>query len=206
MSKAESTMLPLGTFLPSFVLPVVNGTKKIDQSQNLTYRKLSSEIFKKKPLLIMLICAHCPFVKHVENEITNLQNDYENIIDLLAVSSNSLKTHPQDAPIYLEKQAKENGWRFPYLFDSDQELAKALQASCTPDFFLFSPSDQADLRLAYRGQLDNSRPSNKIPVNGNDLRAAINAVVQLKDIPMEQKPSIGCNIKWHPGQEPYWFI
>ena len=124
---------------------------------------------------------------------------------MIAISSNSLITHPQDGPIYLAKQAKENGWKFPYLFDENQSFAKALKAACTPDFFLFAPSPDGVQKLFYRGQFDKSRPGNNLPVNGSDIRKGIDAILQSKPIPLDQKPSIGCNIKWHPGKEPYWF-
>ena len=207
MVKTQSTMKGLGTTLPFFDLPVVNkalGKMELDAPTNVCER-LNSDFFNKKPLLIMFLCAHCPFVKHVENEITNLQNDYSAFIDLLAISSNSLITHPQDGPVYLAKQAKENCWDFPYLFDSEQSFAKALEASCTPDFFFFVPSSNGNQELFYRGQLDESRPTNGKPVNGFDLRQAIDSHLKSIPIPIEQKPSIGCNIKWHPGKEPNWF-
>ena len=155
----------------------------------------------------MILCAHCPFVKHVESEITKLQNDYLDEIYFIAISSNSLKTHPQDGPKNLAKQAKKNGWNFPYLFDKNQVLAKALKAACTPDFFVFAPSKkELEQKLIYRGQLDSSRPGNNVEVTGEDLRSAIRALLSGEDISSDQKPSIGCNIKWHPGREPSWFV
>ena len=134
-----------------------------------------------------------------------MEYDYLNFIDFIAVSSNSLRTHPQDGPQNLAKQAQENEWRFPYLFDYDQSLAKALKAACTPDFFLFAPANDKEQKLVYRGQLDDSRPANSLPLNGSDLRNAINALLSSQPIFSKQKPSIGCNIKWHPGSEPNWF-
>ena len=207
MTKTASTMMPLGTVLPSFDLPVVNRieNKREKHLAHKALRQVSSDLFKKKPLLIMVICAHCPFVKHIENEITNIQNDYLRSIDVVAISSNSLITHPKDGPEYLAKQANKNGWEFPYLFDEKQSLAKDLKAACTPDFFLFAPLKEGIQKLYYRGQFDNSRPGNNIPVSGTDVRQALDSILEAKSISFEQKPSIGCNIKWHPGQEPHWF-
>ena len=204
MVRTSSTMLPLGTRLPSFELSVVNGTGLKNYGPN-NLTSLSSKTLPSKPILLMVICAHCPFVKHIELGISNLDSDYGDRVQLIAISSNSLITHPQDGPEYLANQANENGWRFPYLIDSNHSLAKALKAACTPDFFLFSPSLEGFQELQYRGQLDNSRPGNNIPVTGEDLRFALDGVLQGKVIPNDQKPSIGCNIKWDPGMEPIWF-
>jgi len=159
----------------------------------------------KKPLFLMVICAHCPFVKHVESGITNLFNSFGDDVQFLAISSNSLITHPQDSPELLAAQANKLGWTFPYLFDSDQKLAKALKAACTPDFYIFWPSPDGALKLRYRGQMDGSRPGNDIPVSGEDIRLTLNSLLRGEDISADQKPSIGCNIKWHPGMEPKWF-
>ena len=153
----------------------------------------------------MILCAHCPFVKHIESALTQLNYDYRDKVDFLGVSSNSLETHPQDSPENLSAQARENGWTFPYLFDQDQAFAKALQAACTPDFFLFDFSNERKHFLKYRGQLDASRPGNQIPLTGKDLRLALNAALKNKEVSFDQKPSIGCNIKWHPDNEPSWF-
>jgi len=204
MVRTKSTMLPLGTILPFFELPIIHGTPLSDfYSKDL--QRLSSNMLPQKPLLLMVICAHCPFVKHIESEITKLEQDFGNSIQMIAFSSNSLVTHPQDEPDNLAKQASLWGWRFPYLFDLDQSLAKDLMAACTPDFFLFSPSSKGKQELKYRGQLDESTPGNELPVTGKDLRRAINKVLQLEILDFSQKPSIGCNIKWHPGNEPHWF-
>ena len=159
----------------------------------------------KRPLFLMVICAHCPFVKHVESGITNLFNSFGDDIQFLAISSNSVKTHPQDAPEFLASQANQLGWKFPYLFDSDQNLAKALKAACTPDFYIFWPSPDGGSTLRYRGQMDGSRPGNEIPVSGDDIRLALRSLLKGEDISANQIPSIGCNIKWHPGMEPEWF-
>lgn len=153
----------------------------------------------------MLLCSHCPFVKHIEDELSRIDRDYSARVTLLGVASNSWITHPQDGPEALADQAQRNGWRFPYLLDQQQTLAKALRAACTPEFYLFAPDGEGTQTLRYRGQLDGSRPGNGLPVDGHDLRAALEAVLKGDDPDMEQQPSIGCNIKWHPGQEPRWF-
>lgn len=158
-------------------------------------------MLEQKPVLIMILCAHCPFVKHVEEELAKLDSDFCNYIQLLAVASNCTETHPEDGVEFLAQQKEKNGWTFPYLLDSDQKFAKSLMASCTPDFFLFS----AEHQLIYRGQMDGSRPGNGIPPSGLDLRAAIEATLNSKLVSKDQKPSIGCNIKWRKGSEPSWF-
>ncbi len=205
MFRTASTMLPLGTQLPDFKLEVVSGLNfsSNDRLRALSYIKSSDLI--KKPLFLMVICAHCPFVKHVEIGITNLFNSFGDDVQFLAISSNSLITHPQDSPEFLASQANKLGWKFPYLFDSDQKLAKALKAACTPDFFIFWPCPDGGSKLRYRGQMDGSRPGNEIPVSGADIRKALNSLLNGEDISANQKPSIGCNIKWHPGKEPEWF-
>ena len=205
MVRTASTMLTLGTKLPDFNLPLVEGTNNNCSFSQRNSGMVSSNDLVKKPLLILIICAHCPFVKHLEEEFSKLDSDYSTLVQILAVSSNSLITHPQDGPEYLKMQAKRNKWSFPYLFDEDQGFAKALKAACTPDVFLFSPQVSGEQILRYRGQLDESRPGNKIPVTGSDLRHALETVIRGDSILKEQKPSIGCNIKWHPGQEPDWF-
>ncbi len=205
MVKTASEMLPLGTPMPDFSLPVVETTNFIATSPLHGLKTLNSTMFEEKIILLMIICAHCPFVKHIESELTNLEREYGKLIQMIAVSSNSLITHPQDAPEYLLLQANEAGWHFPYLFDSDQTLAKDLKAACTPDFFLFAPAKDRVSRLQYRGQLDGSRPGNDVSLTGQDLRGAFEALLNGKAVSSDQKPSIGCNIKWHPGKEPSWF-
>ncbi len=205
MVRTLSTMLPLGTVLPHFDLTVVKGTPFLENDKARDLDKLSDKVLGGKPILLMIICAHCPFVKHVEPELTKLDQDYCNKVQMIAISSNSLITHPQDGVENLALQAQQQGWGFPYLLDIDQSLAKALKAACTPDFFLFSRFDDGNQKLRYRGQLDASRPGSKIPLNGNDLRSALDAVLEGNEVFPDQKPSIGCNIKWHPGQEPAWF-
>ena len=193
MALTPSTMLPLDTALPLFHLPVVKGghcdSTELDQ----------------RPVLLMVICAHCPFVKHVEPELTRLDADYHPSVQMLAVSSNSLITHPQDDEAHLAEQAKRHGWRFRYLMDQEQTLAKALNAACTPEFYLFSPDAKNSQTLRYRGQLDASRPGNDAPLDGADLRAALDAVLRGHAVSTAQVASVGCNVKWHPGQEPTWF-
>ncbi len=208
MTLTPSTMLPLGTELPVFKLPIIRGKWAELGSFNpktteVTF--LENEDINELPVLIMLLCAHCPFVKHVELELAKIDKTYGKRLQMIAVSSNSLITHPQDDPKHLADQSKRLGWSFPYLFDADQNLAKALQAACTPDFFLFSRNKSRVHTLCYRGQLDESRPGNDLPVTGRDLRSAIEAVLSGEEVAIDQKPSIGCNIKWHPGAEPQWF-
>ena len=208
MVRTNSTMLPLGTELPTFELQVVS---KNQHSSDHTHERdldyISNASLSSRPLLLMVICAHCPFVKHIESQITMIQEDYTKSLEIIGISSNSLLTHPQDGPSNLAHQAINAGWHFPYLLDEDQSFAKSLRAACTPDFFLFSrPSgDPLTPKLVYRGQLDESRPGNKTPVTGADLRFAIDSLLADKPISRDQKPSIGCNIKWHPGNEPSWF-
>ena len=194
MVLTPSTMLPLGTELPGFHLPrVTGGTVRHD---NLDPR----------PVLLMVICAHCPFVKHVEPELTRLDAAFSDRIQIIGVSSNSLITHPQDGPEQLADQARRNGWGFTYLLDKQQTLAKALRAACTPEFYLFARADSdSPQTLRYRGQLDGSRPGNDVPLNGQDLRAALDAVLSGAEVEGEQIASVGCNVKWNPGQEPSWF-
>ncbi len=198
-------MLPLGTPLPPFELTVVKSTNLLCNPLIRGLSQINNQMLVGKPILIMIICAHCPFVKHIEAELTKLDKDYGHKVHFLAIASNSLITHPQDGPEQLALQVKQQGWSFPYLLDLDQSLAKSLQAACTPDFFLFSSFGQGFPKLRYRGQLDSSRPGNDIPVTGKDLRLALDTVLQCKEVSFDQKPSIGCNIKWHPGKEPYWF-
>ena len=205
MVRTASTMLPLGTQLPAFELGVVSGVNLAPDDSLKGLSHISNFELTKRPLFLMVICAHCPFVKHVESGITNLFNSFGDDVQFLAISSNSVKTHPQDSPEFLANQANQLGWKFPYLFDSDQKLAKALKAACTPDFYIFWPSPNGVSTLRYRGQMDGSRPGNEIPVSGDDIRLALRSLLNGEDISANQKPSIGCNIKWHPGMEPDWF-
>ena len=192
MVKTASTMLPLGTAAPEFQLPdVVSG-------ETISLATFSD----RQALLLMFICQHCPFVKHVQEELAKIGQDYsDRSLGVVAVSANDVANYPDDSPTKLKQMATELGYNFPVCYDESQEVSKAYTAACTPDFFLFN----ADHKLAYRGQLDDSRPSNGVPVTGKDLRQAINLVLQQQEINFEQKPSIGCNIKWKPGNEPEYF-
>ncbi len=193
MALTPSTMLALGTGLPGFDLPQVKGGR------------LNSQSLDDRPVLLMVLCAHCPFVKHVEPELTRLDNDFSDGVQLIGVSSNSLITHPQDGPEQLAAQAQQHGWSFPYLLDQQQSLARALRAACTPEFYLFSTDGEGLQTLRYRGQLDGSRPGNDQPLDGRDLRAALQAVLTGSPVNPDQTASVGCNVKWNPGQEPEWF-
>ena len=199
-------MLELGTPLPDFELEIVSDTNFRSDSDLRGLVHIESKLFLKKPLLLMVLCAHCPFVKHIEVGLSELAQDYGHSVEFIALASNSLITHPQDGHPQLAHQVNQNGWTFPYLFDSEQSLAKALKAACTPDFFLFAPFDDGIQRLRYRGQLDSSRPGNNLKVSGEDLRRAMDETLLGQLVSFEQKPSIGCNIKWHPGEEPSWFV
>lgn len=182
-------MLALKTQAPDFQLPdVVSG------------QTISLATFVgKKVLLVMFICRHCPFVKHVQTELAQIGKDYAGKnVGIVAISANNVASHPEDAPERLKLMAQELGFTFPYCYDASQETAKVYTAACTPDFFLFDGNRQ----LVYRGQLDDSRPSNGLPVTGKDLRSALDAVLADQPVSSEQKPSIGCNIKWKPGNEP----
>jgi peroxiredoxin len=183
MAQTASTMLELGTVAPDFALTdVMSGT---------TVRR--DDFRGKKALLVMFICAHCPFVKHIEKELAAFGKDYAaQPVGIVAISANDAANYPADNPAGLKKQAEAFGFTFPYLYDESQAVAKSYDAACTPDIYLFD----ADFKLIYRGQFDASRPGNGVPVTGQDLRAALNAVLAGKPVPADQKPSIGCNIKW----------
>ncbi len=192
MVLTPSTMLPLGTKAPDFQLPdVVSG------------ETISLATFEdKKALLVMFICRHCPFVKHVQKELANIGKDYsDRSLGIVAISANDAEKYPDDSADNLKLMAQELGFNFPLCYDETQDVAKAYTAACTPDFFLFN----GDRELVYRGQLDASRPSNELPVTGKDLRSAIDATLAEHKIDFEQKASIGCNIKWKPGNEPDYF-
>ncbi len=192
MVMTESTMLELGTAAPAFSL------KDVVSGEMISGRSFSDT----QGLLVMFICVHCPFVKHVEQALAKIGQDYKDQgLGIVAISANSVKTHPQDAPEHMKTQAQAQGFNFPYCYDDSQAVAKAYTAACTPDFFLFD----GDQKLVYRGQLDDSRPGNGKPVTGKDLRAAIDTVLAGQAVPAEQAPSIGCNIKWTPGNEPAYF-
>jgi peroxiredoxin len=183
MSLTESTMLSLGTIAPDFALTSAVTGKAVRRN----------DFQGQKALLVLFICAHCPYVKHINEGLAALGKDYAaQPIGIVAISSNDVNTHPADSPAGLKQQAETYGFVFPYLYDETQAVAHAYKAACTPDFFLFD----GNFRLVYRGQFDASRPGNGIPVTGQDLRAAIDLVLAGKPVPAEQRPSIGCNIKW----------
>jgi len=195
MSLTPSTMLELGTQAPDFALPDTDGT---------TVRR---DDFAGRPLLVMFICNHCPYVKHVAPELKRLGDDYAGRVGIVAISSNDAANYPDDAPDRMAEEKASRGYAFPYLYDEDQSVAAAYTAACTPDFFLFD----ADHKLTYRGQLDDTRPHRISSGNyddrdgradGADLRAAVDAVLAGEAPPAEQKPSMGCNIKWKPGHAP----
>jgi len=200
MVLTASAMLPLGTPLPGFVLPQVAGDAVAGDAVAAAAgpNLWSSANLAARPVLVLFLCAHCPFVKHIEPELSRLEHDYGERVQIVAISSNSTITHPQDGPEGLRAQADRCGWRFHYLFDASQAVAHAFQAACTPDLFLFN----GDHRLVYRGQLDASRPGGGpegAPLDGRDLRAALDALLAGQPVPTDQTPSIGCNIKWHPA-------
>lgn len=193
MVLTASTMLPLGTVLPLEAMtaglrPVAGGP-------------LEPEGLEGKPVLVLFLCPHCPFVKHIEPELTRLQHDLAGRVALIGLCSNSVASHPQDGPEGMAAQARAHGWSFPYLQDPQQSVARAFRAACTPDPFLFDAAH----RLAWRGQLDGSRPGGGSACDGRDLRAALERVLAGLPVPEPQQPAIGCNIKWHPGAAPPWF-
>ena len=189
MAATESEMLELGTTAPPFSLPDPDGT-------------MHSLADGREAYLVMFICNHCPFVKHVRTELARLGHDYlQRGVQIIAINSNDIRSHPGDSPDRMREESRKWGYQFPYVFDESQEVAKAYRAACTPDFFLFDKHR----KLVYRGQLDDSRPSNDIPVTGADIRRAIDAVLAGEAVPDAQKPSIGCNIKWLQGNEPDYF-
>lgn len=184
-------MLPLGTAAPDFNLPDITG--------QMVSRATAAG---RMGLLVMFICNHCPYVKHVRAALTRLGQEYlPRGIGMVAINANDAESYPEDGPANMAVVAREAGYPFPYLFDASQAVAKAYHAACTPDFFLFDRND----RLVYRGQLDESRPGNGIPVTGQDLRNALEALLAGNVPRAEQKPSLGCNIKWKPGNEPDYF-
>lgn len=190
MARTPSTMtLQLGDKAPEFNLLDVMSGVKVDLT----------DVRGAKALLVMFVCNHCPFVIHVQEELAHLGVEFgPQGVAMVAICSNDVVNYPDDAPDKMVRFAQEQNWNFPYLFDEDQSTAKAYFAACTPDFYLFDHEQ----RLAYRGQLDGSRPGNDVPVSGEDLRSAIDAVLNQAPVESEQKPSIGCNIKWIAGQEP----
>jgi peroxiredoxin len=191
MVAVNSTMLALGTPAPDFQLPDPGG------------RRVALSDFRGAPaLVVVFMCNHCPYVKHIRDGLAQLARDYASRgVKVVGINSNDAKHYPADSPARMAEEARAAGYTFPYLYDETQEVAKAYRAACTPDFYLFD----AGQRLVYRGQFDDSRPGNGIPVTGKDLRAAIDAVLAGRPVSPHQRPSIGCNIKWKPGNEPDWF-
>jgi peroxiredoxin len=191
MARTPSTMLPLGTVAPPFSLPSTDG------------ELVSLERYARAPaVLVMFICTHCPFVKHIRAGLASFARDYRpRGLGVVAINANDVEQYPADAPDKMAEEAEEAGYTFPYLFDESQEVAKAYRAACTPDFFLFD----GDGKLVYRGQFDGSRPGNDVPVTGADLRAAVDSVLEGRPVPEDQKASLGCNIKWKPGNAPDYF-
>ena len=188
----QSTMMPLGTKAPEFEL-----------TDTVTGNKVANTDFSdKNALLVMFICNHCPYVKHVRSHLAQLGRDFQDSdLGIVAISSNDIEAYPDDSPEAMKVEAKTYGYLFPYLFDEDQSVAAAYTAMCTPDFFLFGP----DRELVYRGRLDDSRPDSGIPVTGEDLRAAIKAVLNDEPVSEDQSPSMGCSIKWQDGRTPAYF-
>lgn len=191
MVLTPSTMLPLGTQAPAFALPDTDG------------KVVSLSDFEgQKALLVMFICNHCPYVKHVRGELARIGRDYAGrSLGIVAISSNDAVAYPDDAPDKMAEEKRAAGYTFPYLYDERQEVAKAYSAACTPDFFVFD----ANRALIYRGQLDDSRPGNDVPLTGKDLRAALDAALAGGPAPATQRASMGCNIKWKPGNAPSYF-
>jgi len=191
MSKTESAMVELGTVAPAFELTDVVSGQAVGRDD-------VAATANNRGLLVMFICVHCPYVKHVERELARIGADYDGRIAMAAINANDVAAYPEDSPEEMKKQAERLGFRFPYLYDETQEVARAYGAACTPDFFLFD----REMKLVYRGQLDDSRPKrpsgggNDIPVTGKDLRAALDAVLEGKRPDTNQRGSIGCNIKW----------
>lgn len=191
MVKTASTMLPLGTAAPAFSLPNVDG-KTVSLA----------DFASAKGLLVIFMCNHCPFVKHLRPALARFGREcQERGVAVVGISSNDIASHPDDSPAKMAEEHRSAGYTFPYLYDATQDVAKAYKAACTPDFYLFD----ADKTLVYRGQFDSSRPSNGQPVTGADVRAAVDALLSGKPPLTTQKPSIGCNIKWKPGAEPDYF-
>jgi peroxiredoxin len=191
MALTPSTMLALGTTAPDFKLPDTNG------------KSVSLADLKDSPaLLVIFMCNHCPYVKHISAGLAQLARDYQpKRVAIVGINSNDVANYPEDSPAQMKAEVKSAGYIFPYLYDETQAVAKAYRAACTPDIYLFDKNR----KLVYRGQFDDSRPGNGIPVTGKDLRAALDAVLAGKPVPPNQKASIGCNIKWKSGNEPDYF-
>lgn len=190
MALTPSTMLKLGTPAPDFALPATDG-KTVRRSD-----------FSGRPLLVLFLCNHCPFVKHLRHHLAATAKEYQQKgVAIVGINANDAVHYPDDSPAKMGEEVKAIGYTFPYLYDESQAAAKAYTAACTPDFFLFDRNH----KLVYRGQYDDSRPDNGKPITGADLRAAMDAVLAGKPVPHDQKPSIGCNIKWKAGNEPPYY-
>jgi peroxiredoxin len=188
MVVTASTMLALGTKAPDFSLP--------DTKDNIVSL---SDFDDAKAVLVVFMCNHCPFVKHILDHFVDLAREYQRKgAVVVGINSNDVESYPEDRPEMMAKVAKQKGLPFPYLYDATQEVARSYHAACTPDFFLFDE----DRRLVYRGQMDDSRPGNNVPITGKDLRTALDAVLKSEPVPETQRPSMGCNIKWRPGNAP----
>jgi len=191
MAVTPSTMLPLGTEAPPFALPDTEG-----KTVALT------DFDRARALLVVFMCNHCPFVKHILDDFVALAKEYQaRGAAVVAINSNDVDSYPDDRPDLMAEVARGKGFTFPYLYDATQDVARGYRAACTPDFFVFD----AERKLVYRGQMDESRPGNGQPVTGADLRAALDAVLEGRPVGKEQKPSMGCNVKWKPGNEPDYF-
>ncbi len=191
MAQTPSTMLDLGTTAPDFRLPDVSG------------KQIGRDDFKSaSALLVMFVCNHCPYVKRIQAGLVRLAKDYQaKGVAVVAISSNDAEKYPDDGPVKMQDEARAAGYTFPYLYDATQAVAKAYRAACTPDFFVFDKN----FKLAYRGQFDTARPSNAEPATGKDMRAALDALLAGRAPSLDQVPSVGCNIKWKPGNEPEYF-
>ncbi len=191
MARTESTMLELGTQAPEFTLPDTLGNQ------------VSLNNFADaKGLLVVFMCNHCPYVIHLRDALAAFAKEYQaQGLGVVGINSNDASNYPDDSPEKMAEEVATRGYSFPYLYDESQAVAKAYKAACTPDFFLFD----ADKKLIYRGQFDDSRPGNELPVTGADMRAAVDTLLNNSEIPQQQKPSMGCNIKWKPGNEPDYF-
>ena len=180
----------MGSSLPDFALPDLDGRIVT-----------SADYVSARALLVAFFCRHCPFVTHIRQGFSQFAAEYKGRLPIVAINSNDIEAFPEDGPDGMRDEARTAGYTFPYLFDEKQEIAKAFRAACTPDLFLFD----SNRRLAYRGEFDDSRPKNNVPVTGAELRAAADAVLAGRLAPATQKPSIGCNIKWYPGNAPVYF-
>ncbi len=195
MSLTASTMMELGTEIPSFALPDVRTGKIVRVPQHINQQDAPG------PILVMFICRHCPYVIHVKSELARIGRDYAGRVAIIAISSNDAGSVADDSPEKLKEMAEELDLNFPLCYDETQDVATSFTAACTPDIFLFDK----DQRLAYRGQIDGSRPGNNVPVDGRDLRAAMDALLKGARPTADQRPATGCNIKWKPGKQPVYY-